>query len=365
MLALLEGKGGRIEVAQRVLPRRLGERPVFFSLYGSTIGNLVLGIAMGNHFCGTADAYWAARRLNVDTRSLMLSPEAEEALHKFGSASLFPQHPRLLPDEVRWLQIVWREANAGHALWTVLHHGTLVGQLLALAALRDVNEAAYCSALPSFRGRSDHVAVASGRGGPTAATIVERPDAVQLAGPADDVWQWSQRNPGRFIELDIAGGGYTSELRPTSSSVAAKSKAPDRCVTVESAWVEDRHLVLHIISTASAGGTPFVSEPIFGSLNNSFSTHVTTGEVPHLSAVDIPKGPFVDLDERETPPLTVVHEAARPAAQERWVLLRDLEPRLSYEVEFALEGCYEPVSFSFFVRRLGGHVFTDGDVLKK
>ena len=44
------------------------------------------------------------------------------------------------------------------------------------------------------------------------ARVLERPDAVRLEGPKDDLASWSRRNPGRPIALDLAGGGYGAAM---------------------------------------------------------------------------------------------------------------------------------------------------------
>ncbi len=52
-------------------------------------------------------------------------------------------------------------------------------------------------------------------GDPTeVAAIVERSDAVRLARPTDTLADWSKANPGKPINFDITGGGYTAVMRP-------------------------------------------------------------------------------------------------------------------------------------------------------
>src|SRR5690242_7132858 len=98
---------------------------------------------MGNFGCGTAAAYWANRRLRIDTRHLGLAPEVDEALHRVGSAESFPEAPILWTPEVHWLRAVWTAPNASQALALMLQWGSLPGQLMALAALREVDPRLY------------------------------------------------------------------------------------------------------------------------------------------------------------------------------------------------------------------------------
>ncbi len=77
--------------------------------------------------------------------------------------------------------------------------------------------AAFTAALPRYRGMTDKIGLmTSGCMAPeprAVAEIVERADAIRLEGPKDDLARWSKRHPKGKIELDIAGGGYSSVMR--------------------------------------------------------------------------------------------------------------------------------------------------------
>jgi hypothetical protein len=164
-----------------------------------------------------------ASRLRAEAvAELALSPEGAMATQRLSAASHFggwavgaagsPTPP------VEDLRVVVREKNAAKALQLVLQHGTPAGQLMALAGLFDVDPALFAKELPAFRSKAGEVRLMTSGcmpgGDPTPiAAVVEAANAVRLSGPTDDLAAWSTRNPGKPIELDISGGGYTAAMR--------------------------------------------------------------------------------------------------------------------------------------------------------
>lgn len=110
------------------------------------------------------------------------------------------------------------EPNAREAFGFAVSNGSLAGQLTALSGLFFTDPTRFRAELPRFRARRETVPLLTAGCDPSGdvvavATVVEAPNSVQLSGPDDDLFAWSQRNPNRPIVYDIAGGSYPVVLR--------------------------------------------------------------------------------------------------------------------------------------------------------
>lgn len=154
--------------------------------------------------------------------SLGLSPEGRQAAltlaraAHFGGWAVGAAGAPTAPVEA-W-RVLRAEPEAAAAFRFVLANGTLAGQLMALAGLWEVDRPAFDEAVARYRGLRDPVRLETSGcvpGGPPvpASQIVERADAVRLDGPRDDIAAWSRRNPGKPIEFDLVGGGYSAVFR--------------------------------------------------------------------------------------------------------------------------------------------------------
>lgn len=155
-------------------------------------------------------------------KALSLTPQGEAGVRTLAAAPHFggwavgaagsPTAP------VTALRDVVKEKNAVKALELVLDKGTLDGRAMALAGLWDLDPPAFKRGLERLKAESGSIRLMTSGcapgGDPVAlATVLERPDAVRLEGPKDDLSAWSARNPKKPIELDLVGGGYTAVMR--------------------------------------------------------------------------------------------------------------------------------------------------------
>lgn len=155
--------------------------------------------------------------------SLALSPAGREAVQTLARTSYFggwAVGAAGTPTEtVRAWRVVLAEPTATESFVLVLERGTDAGKLMALAGLHRTDRARFDRELPAFRARPGTVSVMTSGCDPGGdpepiAAVVERPDGVRLSGPDDNLFLWSQRNPGRPIHFDLAGGSYTAVMLP-------------------------------------------------------------------------------------------------------------------------------------------------------
>lgn len=184
----------------------------------ATLG-LVLALAVPLAARGEPAAAPAAIEVPAD---LGLTPAGREAAAALAGARHFggwavgvagtPTEP------VKAWRVLHAEPRAAEAFAFVLAHGTLAGQVMALAGLWDVDRARFDREVERYRTSTDTVPVMTSGCAPggdpvKVADLVERAGAVRLDGPKDDLAAWSTRNPGKPIEFDLVGGGYTAALR--------------------------------------------------------------------------------------------------------------------------------------------------------
>ena len=117
-------------------------------------------------------------------------------------------------------RVLLASPRATEAFALVLEHGTLAGQLMALAGLYQADPERFRRELPRYRQRREKVRVMTSGCAPggdpvIAADLVESPKAVRLEGPDDTLSAWSQRNPTSTLDgFDIVGGGYSAVMKP-------------------------------------------------------------------------------------------------------------------------------------------------------
>lgn len=160
---------------------------------------------------------------DATVHALALSPDGEKAVRTLAATKTFGGWAVGAAGSptpgVAALRVVWKEKNAGKALALVLEKGTLEGRLMALAGLYDVDAATFQKELARFENEKGDAHVLTSGCDPSGevvpvAKVVRRDGAVLLDGPTDTLSKWSERHPKQPIEFDIAGGGYTSVMRP-------------------------------------------------------------------------------------------------------------------------------------------------------
>lgn len=170
-----------------------------------------------------SDAPTAAPVAEADVKALGLSPDGERALRTlltsphFGGWAVGAAGSPTPP--VVALRTLSKEKEAARALSFVLGHGTLAGQLMALAGLFDADPPTFKRELARYRAMTGEVRLMTSGCDPggdlvSVAEVLDKKGAAQLTGPDDDLGKWSQRNPKVPLELDLAGGGYTVVMRP-------------------------------------------------------------------------------------------------------------------------------------------------------
>jgi hypothetical protein len=130
---------------------------------------------------------------------------------------------------VRAWRVLIREPQATEALALVLKHGTMAGQLMALAGLYLSDSARFDREVARYKGLEQKVPLMTSGcmagGDPTpAGDIVETAGAMKLSGPDDNLIEWGKRNPGKPLKFDIIGGGYAAVMRPYTAPASPSSK---------------------------------------------------------------------------------------------------------------------------------------------
>ena len=165
--------------------------------------------------------------------TLKLSAAAGEAVQTLANSPHFggwavgvagtPTHP------VRAWRVLIGEQHAAEALALVLKHGTMAGQLMALAGLYLTDRPRFDREVARYKALDEKVSLmtsgCSAGGDPTRVRdIVETAGAVQLSGPDDSLIEWGKHNPDKAVKFDIIGGGYAAVMRPYTAPASPSSK---------------------------------------------------------------------------------------------------------------------------------------------
>ncbi len=128
------------------------------------------------------------------------------------------------------LRALVTEPKAMDAFLYILRHGTNAGKLLALVGLYRVDRPTFSREVTALRGSKAQVPVlwngCAPGGDPTAMSeIIEKPGAIRMSDSDDSLAEWSRRNPGAKLELDIVGGGYAASFLPPTQKPAPAPSA--------------------------------------------------------------------------------------------------------------------------------------------